>query len=175
MPNFLQKWLYNLSAGAPLLIVFAIVWYCEKRTWIVPVVCIGLAILLIVFMLVAFSYGKRNLPPIMITVTDVSPNDGWIVAYISSYILPFASMALDDYNFLLFFAIAAAIVILAPFANSAVPNPLLALGRYHFYQITAENGVSGYVLISKRKIRSAKDVKRVNRVFEFLLEDVEGI
>ena len=131
MPNFLQKWLYNLSAGAPLLIVFAIVWYCEKRTW--------------------------------------------IVAYISSYILPFASMALDDYNFLLFFAIAAAIVILAPFANSAVPNPLLALGRYHFYQITAENGVSGYVLISKRKIRSAKDVKRVNRVFEFLLEDVEGI
>lgn len=112
---------------------------------------------------------------IIITVTDVSPNDAWIVAYIISYILPFASMALDDYNLLLLFSTSVAIVLVAPFVNSAVPNPLLALSRYHFYQITAENGVSGYVLISKRKIRSAKDVKRVNRVFEFLLEDVEGM
>lgn len=86
MPNFLQKWLYNLSAGAPLLLVFAIVWYCEKRIWIVSAVCVGLATLLMVLMLVAFSYGKRNLPPIIITVTDVSPNDAWIVAYIISYI-----------------------------------------------------------------------------------------
>lgn len=31
MPNIVQKWIYNLSAGAPLLIVFAIVWYCEKE------------------------------------------------------------------------------------------------------------------------------------------------
>lgn len=62
MPNFLQKWLYNLSAGAPLLLVFAIVWYCEKRIWIVSAVCVGLATLLMVLMLVAFSYGKRNLP-----------------------------------------------------------------------------------------------------------------
>ena len=175
MPNFLQKWLYNLSAGAPLLLVFAIVWYCEKRIWIVSAVCVGLATLLMVLMLVAFSYGKRNLPPIIITVTDVSPNDAWIVAYIISYILPFASMALDDYNLLLLFSTSVAIVLVAPFVNSAVPNPLLALSRYHFYQITSENGVSGYVLISKRKIRSAKDVKRVNRVFEFLLEDVEGM
>ena len=37
MPNIVQKWIYNLSAGAPLLIVFAIVWYCEKKTWTVSI------------------------------------------------------------------------------------------------------------------------------------------
>ena len=35
MPNIMQKWLYNLSAGAPLLAVFAVVWYCEEKTWII--------------------------------------------------------------------------------------------------------------------------------------------
>ena len=175
MPNFLQKWLYNLSAGAPLLLVFSIVWYCEEMTWTVPIVCSCISIALIVLMLVAFAYGKRNLPPITITVTDVAPHDAWIVAYIVSYLLPFASMAMEDYNLLLLFSISAAIVLLAPFINSAIPNPILALFRYHFYQISAENGVSGYILISRRKIRNARAVKRVNRVFEFLLEDVEGL
>lgn len=175
MPNFLQKGLYNMSVGAPLLMVFAIVWYCKKRTWIMSGVCVGLAILLMVLMLLAFSYGKRNLPPITIMVTDISPHDAWIVVYIISYILPFASMAPNDYNLLLLFAISAIIIFVALFVNSAVPNPFLTLSGYHFYQITAENGVSGYILISKRKIRNAKDVKRVNRVFEFLLEDVEGM
>ena len=175
MPNIMQKWIYNLSAGAPLLIVFAIVWYCEKKTWTVSIICICVTILLMMLMLVAFAYGKRNLPPIMINVTDVSPHDARIVAYIISYLIPFASMAWEDYNLLLLFAISAVIVLVAPFVNSAVPNPFLALGGYHFYEITAENGVSGYVLISKRKIRNAKEVKRVNRIFEFLLKDVEGI
>ena len=173
MPNIVQKWIYNLSAGAPLLIVFAIVWYCEKKTWTVSIICICAAILLMMLMVVAFAYGKRNLPPITINVTDVSPHDAWIVAYIISYILPFASMALKDYNLLLCIAFPAAIVLVAPFVNSAVPNPFLFLRGYHFYQVATQNGVSGYVLISKRKIRSSKNVKRVKRVFEFLLKDVE--
>lgn len=175
MPNIMQKWIYNLSAGAPLLIVFAIVWYCEKKTWTVSIICICAAILLMVLMLVAFAYGKRNLPPITINVTDVSPHDAWIVAYIFSYLFPFASMVVGNYNLLLFIAIPAAVVLVAPFVNSAVPNPFLFLHGYHFYQIGTQNGVSGYVLISKQKIRNAKEVKRVNRIFEFLLKDVEEI
>ena len=175
MPNFMQKWIYNLSAGAPLLIVFAVVWYCEKKTWTVSIICICVAILLMVLMLVAFAYGKRNLAPITINVTDVSPHDAWVVAYIFSYLFPFASMAVDDYNLLLFIAIPAAVVLVAPFVNSAVPNPFLFLRGYDFYRVSAQNGVSGYILISKRRIRNSKDIKRVNRFSDFLLEDVEGM
>jgi hypothetical protein len=47
------------------------------------------------------------------------------------------------------------------------------MGGYHFYQATAENGISNYVVISKRKIRHKKELKKVKRVFEFLLIDVE--
>lgn len=175
MPNFLQKWLYNLSAGAPLLIVFSVVWYCEKKSWIIPGICICAAILLTVLMRIAFVYCRRNLPPITINVTDVAPYDVWIAVYIISYFVPFISMTLDDCNLLLFVAISAAVILVAPFVNSAIPNPFLFSRGYHFYKIGTQNGVSGYVLISKRKIRNAKEIKRVNRVFEFLLKDVEGI
>ena len=175
MPNQIQKWIYNLSAGAPVLIVFAFVWCCKKKTWTVPIICVCAAFLLIALMFIAFAYGKCSLPPITINVTDVSPNDAWIVAYIISYLLPLASMAIDNLNLPVLFFVSAAIVFAAPFLNSSTPNLILFLGGYHFYKITAENGVSGYVLISKRKIRNVKDIKCVNRVFEFLLEEVEGM
>ena len=56
-----------------------------------------------------------------------------------------------------------------------MPSPILSVMGYHFYQVNAANGISGYVLISKRKIRNAKDVKAVKRIFEFLLLDVGGM
>lgn len=110
----------------------------------------------------------------MIRVTDVSPKDGWMVAYIISYMLPFASMAIDDFDAIVCGIIAAALIVIIPFVNSATPNPLLFLRRYHFYEISAENGVSGYLLICKRNLRNAKHITTVKRVFEFLLIDSEG-
>ena len=175
VPNQMQKCIYNLSAGAPILIAFAIIWYCEKKTLAVSITCVCTAVLLIALMVIAFAYGKRSLPPILINVEDVSPHDIWIAAYIISYLLPFASMALDDFNLPLLFVVYFALVLVVSFVNSPIPNLILIFGGYHFYKITSENGVSGYVLISKRKIRNAKDLKSVYRVFEFLLEDVEGM
>ncbi len=175
MPNNFQKALYNISSGVPLLLSFAFVWWVEKHTWQIPVICIVCALLLLVFMLIAFAYSKRNLPSIPITVTDVSPHDSYIIAYIISYLLPFATIVIEDCNLFLLCGISIAIVFVAPLINSAMPSPILFLKRYHFYQVNASTGVSGYVLISKRKIRNAKDIKTVKRIFEFLLLDERGI
>ena len=165
MLNKLQKALYNISSGAPLLLSFAFVWLFEKHTWKVPIICIISSFLLIICMLAAFAYGKNNLPSITITVTDVSPHDAYIVTYIISYLLPFVTMVIEDYNLFLFCVISIAIVLVIPIINSAMPSPILSVMGYHFYQVNAANGISGYVLISKRKIRNAKDVKAVKRIF----------
>ena len=84
-------------------------------------------------------------------------------------------MVIEDYNLFLFCVISIAIVLVIPIINSAMPSPILSVMGYHFYQVNAANGISGYVLISKRKIRNAKDVKAVKRIFEFLLLDVGGM
>ena len=173
MPNFLQKWIYNLSAAAPLCLIFAFVWWSEYGTWLVSLICVIVSVVLLMAFKVSFAYYKRNLPPITIRINEIAPHDSWIVAYIISYILPFASITLSDFNPFLSGAIAITIIVIAPFVNSAVPNPLLFASGYHFFQVKSEHGAN-YVLISRRRIRNGKEVKRIQRIFEFLLmEDVK--
>ena len=174
MANNLQKFIYNLSAVSPLCFTFAILWYIQKQTLIVPAVCVCLGAFLILCFTRSFLYAKKHVASVMIRVTDVSPKDGWIVAYIISYILPIASMAIDDFDVIVCGIIAATLLVIIPFVNFATPNPLLFISGYHFYEISAENGISGYLLICKRSLRNAKHVTMVKRVFEFLLIDSEG-
>lgn len=174
MANNLQKLIYNLSAASPLCFTFAILWYIQKQTLIVPAICVCLGSFFVLCFARSFSYAKKHVAPIMIRVTDVSPKDGWMVAYGISYLLPFASMAIDDFDAILCGIIAILLIVIILFANSVTPNPLLFLRKYHFYEISAENGVSGYLLICKRDLRNAKHITTVKRVFEFLLIDSEG-
>lgn len=171
MANNLQKLIYNLSAISPLCFVFAVLWYIQKQTLIVPIICAGIGIILILCLAVSFSYGKKHIAPIIIRVTDISPHDGWVVAYIISYIIPFASMAIKDFDIVICGIIAVILIVIVPFVNSAIPNPLLMCRKYHFYQISEESGVSGYLFISKRRLRKANDIKTIKRVFDFLLID----
>lgn len=173
MANKLQKLIYNFSVASPLLIVFSLVWFIQKQTWMVPLICVIIAGALIILELYSFSYGKKHLAPIIIRTTRITPSDGWVMVYIISYILPFASLVIDDFNILVIGLVCLAIVVVAAFAIDAIPNPILLLKKYHFYSLGAENGISGYILLSKRKLRKKQDIKTVYRVFEFLLLDVE--
>lgn len=173
MVNNLQKLIYNLSAISPLCFVFAVLWYIQKHTLIMPAICVCIGIIAILCLAVSFSYGKKHVAPIIIRVTDISPHDGWVVAYIVSYMIPFASMAIKDFDIIICGIIAAILIVIVPFINSAIPNPLLVCRKYHFYKINAENGISGYLFISKRKLRKAKDITTIKRVFDFLLIDTE--
>lgn len=173
MPRHLQKLIYNLSAASPICLIFAVTWYIQKRTYIVPTICIGIGIILIVSFAISFSYGSRHLAPITIRTSDISPKDSWVILYILTYMLPLTSMAIDDLNLIICGIVAILIATIAPFVNSAIPHPLLFIKKYHFYQISGENGISGYILISKRKYRKKQDLKYVNRMFDFLLLDAE--
>lgn len=174
MANGLQKLIYNMSVASPILIVFAFVWYIQKKSWMIPIICLAVALVLILGLLMSFSYGKKHLAPIQIRANDISPSDDRIAVYIITYILPFASMIIDDINLIVCSVVAFAIAVIAAYVNTAIPNPILFFQKYHFYSVGAENGISGYVLISRRKLRKKQDLKVVNRVFEFLLLDTEG-
>lgn len=173
MANIMQKFIYNISAAAPLSFMFALVWYIQQGTLVVPLFNLALGIFLIIIFAVSFLYGKRNLPTVPIRVCELSPNDSWVIAYIMAYALPFVSMVISELNLTIAGIIACVLIVAAPYVNTAIPNPLLFFVGYHFYHITAKNGVSGYIFISKRKLRRSSDVKLINRVFEFLLLDAE--
>lgn len=173
MTNNLQKLIYNLSTVSPLCFTFAILWCIQNQTLIVPAICVCVGAFLILCFTLSFSYAKKHVAPIMIRVTDVSPKDGQMVTYVISYMLPFASTVIEELNIEICGVIAIVFVLITLFRNSATPNPLLFCQRYHFYEISTENGVSGYLLVCKRNLRNAKHVTTVKRVFEFLLIDSE--
>lgn len=173
MGNRFQRFLYNISAASPTFFAFSIVWLIQKKTWQLPVICSLIGAIAIFLFIKSFKYGLKHLAPISIRTSDISPNDSWIIVYILSYLLPFASMTIDDFSPIVCGIIAFLIAFAAPFINSAIPNPILFMKKYHFYQVSGEHGISGCVLISKKKYRNKDELKLVNRMFEFLLIDAE--
>jgi hypothetical protein len=173
MANKVQRFIYNLSSAAPLAFVFALVWYQQYKTVRIPIVFVGIGLVLIVLLYLSFAYGKLHIASIAIRTTNISPNDGWVVVYIIAYLVPFASIALEDFDLKVSAIIALGLILILPFVNSAIPNPLLFIRGYHFYSISAENGISNYILISKRSLRNSQHLKSVQRIFEYLLLDME--
>ena len=175
MPNISQKWLYNLSGAAPLCLVFAFTWWLQHRStpdvWWISIVLLALAIVLVCAFRASFTYCRKNIPPIAIRINEFAPHDAWIVAYMVSYVIPFTSIVFDEFDPILSGMVAVVIIVIAPFVNSAAPNPLLFMQGYHFFLAKTETGASDFVLITKRALRNKTEIKYVRRIFEFLLLD----
>lgn len=174
MPNIIQRMIYNLSIASPLFIVFSVVLYIQKKTMTIPIVFGVVAIILVLCLLWSFSYGQKKLAPMTIRIKDITPNDGWIIVYIIAYILPLASLKIQEYNIFIVGLVCLCIILVVAHVNNSIPNPILFFLKYHFYSISTENGVSEYILISKRKLRNSQNVKAVKRLFEYLLLDTEN-
>ena len=78
--------------------------------------------------------------------------------------VPFASLAIKGINLIICSIILMILIMTAQFVNTTTPTPIVLFLGYHFYQVSGEHGVSGNILISRRKLRKAKDVKTVNRI-----------
>lgn len=174
MANRIQKLIYNLSVLSPMLIVFSVVWLLKNKSWSIPIVCCSIAIALAVSMLLFFFYGKKNLEKTEIRTSKISTNDKWLFVFIISYLIPIVSLLIKS-DLALVIGIAAGVVSIILFAHviDGIPNPILLLLGYHFYIVEAENGVSNYVVVSRRKIRNKQNLTVVKRVFEYLLVDTE--
>ena len=59
MGNRLQRFIYNLSAAAPLCFIFALVWYWQKKEIHIPCIAICMGSILIILFMISFAYGKR--------------------------------------------------------------------------------------------------------------------
>ena len=149
MGNISQRLIYNLSAAAPLCFIFALVWYWQKKTRDISCIAICIGIILVILLMISFAYGKRHFAPIIIRTNDIAPYDSWVIVYIITYMFPFASLAIKDINLIICVIIAGVLIVAAPCVNTAIPNPILFLRGYHFYQVSGEHGISGSVLISR--------------------------
>ena len=173
MANNVQKLIYNLSNTIPFIFIFSFVWYYENNDWKIPLILSCFACCIIGLFFVSFLYAKKRVEIIKINVIDIEPNDDWGSMYIVSNLFPLVSLVIKDINLWMTLGLSVLYVVYSFFANLNRPNVLLLLSKYHFYKISTENGITGYIFISKRDLRNINDIKICKRIFEFLILDVE--
>jgi hypothetical protein len=173
MANVLQRFIYNIGNAVPLLLMTAVVWIIQYKSWQVPVVIIVIGIVLAILSFVCFAHGRKKCSVKSIRVSEISSKDSWVVAYVIAYFLPFANMVISDFHISILVVVGLLLAVVLVPSVMALPNFLLFVAGYHFYEIaTDDTGVHDYLLISKRKrIRNKTDIKTVMRVFEKLLID----
>lgn len=176
MANGIQRAIYNLANAVPLAIMTALVWYLEFKTWRIPGILLAVAIVVTVLFAICFCYGKNNCSIKSINVSRIISKDSWLVAYVIAYMFPFTYMVMADFRIVSLIVVGIMLILVFIPALMALPNILLFIVGYHFYELETEStGVGDYILISKRrKIRNKTDVKMVMRVFERLLIDTKG-
>lgn len=177
MANRFQKFIYYFSAEAPILLVLSIMWLVEKSawkkpimiSWKVPALLLIASVILVIAFVLFFNRAKADLSLINITGTDYRSADGWLVAYVGTYLLPLTSIGWGDIAWVVLASVLIILMLVLTFSDHVTPHPLLFCMGYHFYEVDVEGAASGYTVISKRQIRNVADFKKVSRVFEFLL------
>jgi hypothetical protein len=172
--NWFQRAIYNLANAVPLAGMTALAWWLEFKTWYIPVILLVIACVVTVIFSICFCYGKDNCSNKNINVSKIISKDSWLIAYVVAYILPFSYMVMSDYHIVSLVVFGLMLVLVFIPAIMALPNILLFLCGYHFYELETDTGVGDYILISKRRrIRNKGDIKTVMRLFEKLLIDTK--
>ncbi|PRR79965.1 hypothetical protein [Clostridium luticellarii] len=175
MANALQRIIYYVANAVPLLLMTALAWGIQYKTWLVSCILIAFSAFITMLFAVCFTYGKTHCSTKTINVTAISSKDAWLFAYVVAYLFPFAYKVMPDFHIVSLIVVILMVILVFISSIMALPNILLFIIGYHFYKIGTEStGISDYLLISKRKhIRNKTDIKNVMRIFEKLLIDTK--
>lgn len=189
MANKLQRMFFNLSTISPIAFFFSVVWWIQRGCSVVcmedgeihlSVKAIVISVIGLVGLLYAFRSimivrtGCKKLEIVSISVSSVKPNDKLSIVAIVSYVLPFSNLILKDFNVWLTLSIIGIVLLFIVLSNTVLPNPILMLCGYHFFEVTTVNGSDGLSMISKRKsIQDAKSIKKVITLWDYFMIEVK--
>lgn len=160
-----------LSSYAPLAAVFALL---ESFGGGWPTrVCAGLAALGIVLPIGVFAVARR-LAPQTLHVASAQVRDGDALAYIATYLVPFAAVTATttrERAALALFVLLIAVLYVR--SELFYINPLLALVGYRLFQVTTPAGAS-VVLISKRRFLASDTNLRSRRLSDYVHWETSG-
>jgi len=136
-----------LSSYAPLFALLA--WTNRGTTWVwltlAIVAVLSVAALAVVFRIKATDVGPR------LVVARSTPDEGEVMAYVSTYLLPFLGLDLSSATgivvFLGFLLVGGVVYVNS---NMLFVNPLLSVAGYHTFKVVDPDGAE-YRLVTRRK------------------------
>jgi len=139
----------------------------------------GLFWLILFIVLIPISWGiikfsEKKLEILPIKVKSVAPADREVAAFLIAYILPMLNIVNLNIWTIVFIVGLLYIAILT--TSNYHFNPILSLFFcYHYYEVEIEenNGEkTTYILMTKKTIRSSRNVKKVVQVSDYMLMEV---
>lgn len=174
MLGWFQKCVYYLLALCPP-ILLSIIPLIEEYFDIALLSAAGVLIFAI-YMFVSLRWLKwctTKIPTTNVVLSSVEPYDIQNMTVLLTYILPMVSMMLtDDTNILIGVFLVVFMFIVTTLMNTVLPNPFFIF-RYHLYKVSIRDGVSGFLLMSKRQLTSVKQVKKIYWVFDYFGIDAD--
>jgi len=159
------QFLMFLSSYVPLFIVFGLLDSFGKG-W-PTFACYGLAAVGLAVMGVVL-FAARNLAPQALDADTVQVRDGDAIAYIATYLVPFAAATATtarERGALLLFLVLIAVLYVR--SQLFYVNPLLAAAGYRLFQVVTPKGAS-VVLVSRRAFLSSHTPLRARRLGEYI-------
>jgi len=136
-----------LSSYAPLFALLA--WTNRGTTWVwltlAIVAVLSVAALAVVFRIKATDVGPR------LVVARSTPDEGEVMAYVSTYLLPFLGLDLSSATgIVVFLGFLLVVGVVYVNSNMLFVNPLLSVAGYHTFKVVDPDGAE-YRLVTRRK------------------------
>lgn len=174
MINEFQRLLYKISCIAPICIILGLLLYMQDVSILFCSILTMIGIISCIYSIIFVKLCEKNLPTLMITADSITQDDGVVIMYVITYLVPIVGVIWKD-NQIIWMLIGAVLILMLIKINNLSFCPVLLLVGYHCFKISLSTGTE-CVLVSKRKgIRSNKQIGQVIRISDnLMIEDIGG-
>jgi hypothetical protein len=147
MPRLPFRIALFVSSYAPLLALLA--WTNRRNSWAWRSLT-ATSVLAVAGLVVVLAVKRHERGPRLVIATS-SPDDGDVMAYVATYLLPFLGLDLSDATGIVVFAGFLFVVgVVYVNSNMLFVNPLLSLAGYRTFRVV-DTGGTEYRLLTRRK------------------------
>ncbi len=157
-----------LSSYAPL---FALLAYTNHETIWAFRILVAVAVISVLLLVAVLASHVNDRGPRLV-VAHSRPQDGDVLAYIATYLIPFFSLDLSHRHQAIAFA-AFLVVLMLVYINSNMlfVNPLLSVAGYHTFEVEDQDGHT-YALIARRSDIAPGETLQPSQITRYLRLEV---
>ena len=180
MPSKTMQFSLTITSMAPVGLVYAVLFWFDGKPWSTwsvgktkAVICLAVVVLLVATCLGSLWFFSNKPKLRSLDIDSLRPADAPAIGFVVTYLLPVAFETSFKVEWPVLVTVFALLTFLVYVSDTYLVNPLLRLFRFHFYEITTEDGIT-YTLVSRWKIRNTEAPVDVRRGSDFMYLHVKG-
>jgi len=174
MLNHFTNLLLVLTAFAPVLFTYSFVLYRQGAQGTAVMVPFIAAVLLTLLCWFVVELARKHLPDYQpFAAVAIKPVDGELLTFLIAYLFPLVNATRLNVDWWVVCFVILLLVAVVWATHAFHFNPMLAILRYHFYEVTSREGIT-YIILSRRDLRATAQVTTVKQLGPYVLMDSQS-